>query len=307
MGIKSMLKKGKSFVKDMCFIIKVNIQKSEIRKGNGKYFIIRYDSSMQAGWTVWERVVLYGCIYASDHKMVPVVDMKNFSSIYQEDSDFGKVNIWDKYYLQPAGVSLEKAIESGNYVLSDTSQDWFNYVRMRRTKCRDTEYLRKCYQKFIRNNKQTLQIVRNNYNLMLQNAGFPKKARLLGICMRGTDYREFHHMKQPEISSLSILAKEAVKEFNFDGVFIATEDKQLFNAFKNSIPEVKFCYFKAGEFENTKGYIGDVIRQEKTAHEAAIDYLTVLYSLNCCSGLGGGVIVALRLLHSINGKQSMNI
>ena len=76
MGIKSMLKKGKSFVKDMCFIIKVNIQKSEIRKGNGKYFIIRYDSSMQAGWTVWERVVLYGCIYASDHKMVPVVDMK---------------------------------------------------------------------------------------------------------------------------------------------------------------------------------------------------------------------------------------
>ncbi len=87
-------------------------RKNEIRKITDKkypiYYIIRFDDPQFCGWTVWERVVLYGSIYAEDHGMVPVVDMRNCKSIYQKKEDQGKVNIWDKYYLQPGGYFLNR-------------------------------------------------------------------------------------------------------------------------------------------------------------------------------------------------------
>ena len=108
------------------------------------YFIIGYEDSQRCGWTVWERVVLYNCIYAADHHMIPVVDMRDNKSIYQEEKDFGKVNAWDTFYEQPAGVTLGEALASNNYVLADKSQQWFNYIRIRNPKkINEEDYLRK--------------------------------------------------------------------------------------------------------------------------------------------------------------------
>lgn len=78
------------------------------KKGKPIYFIIGFDDPQKSGWTVWERVVLYNCIYAKDHGMIPVVDMKNYRSIYQREKDYGKVNVWDQFYLQPGGYHLNK-------------------------------------------------------------------------------------------------------------------------------------------------------------------------------------------------------
>ncbi len=68
-----------------------------------KYYIIGYDDPQNCGWTVWERVVLYNSMYAVEHRMVPVVDMQNYRNIYLEEGEIGRVNAWEKYYLQPGG------------------------------------------------------------------------------------------------------------------------------------------------------------------------------------------------------------
>jgi len=62
-----------------------------------------------------------------------------------------------------------------------------------------------------------------------------------------------------------------------------------FKEIKKEFPEYKLLSYKAGEIKNTDGYIGDTIRKTKSADEAAIDYLTVLYALDQCDSLIGGL------------------
>lgn len=78
------------------------------RKGKPIYFIIGFDDPQKSGWTVWERVVLYNCIYAKDHGMIPVVDMKNYRSIYSEKNDCRKVNVWDQFYSNRGAYHLNR-------------------------------------------------------------------------------------------------------------------------------------------------------------------------------------------------------
>ena len=127
------------------------------------YYIIRYNDDMSCGWTVWERVVLFGCIYAIDHNMIPVVDMQTNKNIYLEDDEVGTVNAWEKYYEQPCGVSLRKALSSSNYVLGDPSQEWFVYVRIRKKKCKNVDFLRECYSKYINLKSNIQTICKDNY------------------------------------------------------------------------------------------------------------------------------------------------
>lgn len=62
---------------------------------------------MHWGWTIWERVVLHNSICAEEKGMIPVVDMKNYSSIYQGKEELSKVKVWDLYYNSLGGGSGE--------------------------------------------------------------------------------------------------------------------------------------------------------------------------------------------------------
>lgn len=67
---------------------------------------------MHCGWTVWERIVSFNCIYAQEHNMVPVVDMQTNYNIYLDKKAVGKINAWDRYYEQPCFINLETALSS---------------------------------------------------------------------------------------------------------------------------------------------------------------------------------------------------
>lgn len=257
--------------------------------GKRKYYIIRFDDEMRCGWTVWERVVLYGCIYAEDHHMIPVVDMQYCHNIYQEEEEYDKVNAWEKYYLQPGGVDLEAALSSKSYVLADPSQEWFNYIRMRRRKLENNEYLREKYKQYIRYNNETTDRLAHNFNTLLEENDVMDGSRLLGLCVRGTDYKKYHHMVQPEIKSMLNEVGGVIHQFDYQGIFVATEDNEILQEIKKNFPEYKLLTYKAGEIKNTEGYIGDTIRKSKTAGEASMDYLTVLYGLDQCDSLIGGM------------------
>ena len=258
-------------------------------RGRKKYYIIRHRDTGYCGWTVWERIVLYNCIYAIDHHMIPVVDMKNYKSIYQEKEQLGKTNIWDIYYKQPAKHTLEEAYNSGNYVLSDPSQEWFNYIRMRRKKCFSNEYLRKCFHSYVRWNSNTVRILEEKYKSILPKEETGKKLRLFGLCVRGTDYKKFHHPKQPSISYLTTLALKKFKEYKCDYFFIATEDYDIFQEIKSKLPENKILTYNAGNIKVSNRRIGVIVRQDSSAYNASIDYLTTLYIINKCTCLLGGV------------------
>ena len=270
------------------------LEQRHTNRSRGRYYIIRYEALQACGWTVYERVVLYNCIYAADHHMIPVVDMKTYRNIYQEEEEVEKINIWDKYYLQPAGVSLEEAINTGNYILSDPSQEWFNYIRMRTAKRFTEDFLRAQYNKYIRLRPEIIRICENRLSSIIPTENPPK--RLLGVCLRGTDYIKYHHAVQPEVTDIVRLAQTKFGEYQCDYYFISTEDYMIFEALKKALPLDKVVTYNAGNVKEADGFIGEYLSKTAGAHNAALDYITTLYILNkcCClvGGLCGATIVA---------------
>lgn len=254
-----------------------------------KYYIIRYHDTDYCGWTVWERIVLYNCIYAIDHHMIPVVDMKNYKSIYQEKDEFKIVNVWETYYEQPTKHTLEEAYKSKNYVLCDTSKEWFTYIRIRRKKRFTNEYLRKCFHLYIQWKPDIVKILKQNYWSIFPKDEYGKKIRLFGLCVRGTDYKRFHHPKQPSISELTALALKKFKKYKCDYFFVATEDYEIYKEIRKKLPENKIVTYNAGNIKTYNKRIGVIVRQNNSAYNASIDYLTTLYILNKCTCLLGGV------------------
>lgn len=268
----------------------------KLQKNRPKYYIIRFEDKMHCGWSVWERVVLFNSIYAVNHHMIPVVDMQSSSNIYLEPLEIGKVNAWDKYYLQPGGVSYEDAINSNSYFLGNNSQAWFDYIRICRKNLQNNEYLRKQYQIYIRNNEDTKHRLDDIYKNILLNAKLDKKDNILGLCLRGTDYRQFNHPKQPTIKILKPIIDMVMTEYSCKAIYIATEDENILKDLQKNLSEYKLINYKAGELKKTSGYVGDIIRETKTADEAAIDYLAILNAMNMCKclvrGVCGATIVA---------------
>lgn len=251
------------------------------------YYIIGWDDPQCSGWTVYERVVLYGSIYAIDHNMIPVVDMKNYKSIYQQKEDYQKVNIWDKYYFQPSNISLEDALASENYVLADSSPEWFCYLRMRRPKKTTEGYLREQYSKYIRLRPEIIDICEKRLSALIPEAA--TNIRMLAVRLRGTDYVKYQHAVQPDIKEVAELAKKKMSEYNCKYIFLSTEDRRLFEKAKQLLPKNKVITYNSGNVEKVDGFVGEYMAKVSGIHEASLDYITTLYIINKCCCLIGGV------------------
>lgn len=292
----------------MCKIMKkhksnerrVSDNSCKVIKNNRFFYVIRYDDPMHSGWTVWERVIIYNIIYALDKGWIPVVDMKNCRSIYQEESEFQEENAWEKFYEQPCGYSVEDAYKSGNYILSDPSVEWFRYIRVRKPNRIDNEYLREIFNKYIRLNEKTKKKIGEVYrNIFPQNAYLKcndnkidlDQVRLLGLVMRGTDYKTFHHPQQPKVEDIINLAKRIKETYHCDYYFIATEDYDILQEIKDKISEDWIVTYNAGNVKYSgNGYIGEVLQEsESNSYKMGLDYLITLYILDRCKCLIGGL------------------
>lgn len=251
------------------------------------YYIISFDDPQSSGWTVWERVALFASLYAEDHGMIPVMDMKNHRSIYQNANDFGKVNVWDKYYLQPGKISLETALESNNYVLADTSVEWFQYLRMRRPKKYTADFLREKYSRYIKLQQTVIEQCESAFHTVIPN--HCHHPRLFGIKLRGTDYIQYHHSRQPDVNKLVEIAKEKFEQYHCDYYFISTEDAEIYKSFQKQLPPDKIIGFNSGNISNVKGFVGAYISKTMGEDKAALDYIITLYLLDKCCCLLGGV------------------
>lgn len=266
----------------------------EVRRGI-TYYIIRYEDPQSCGWTVWERVVFYSCMYATDHGMIPVVDMQNYKNIYLDENELGRINAWEKFYLQPGGVTLKDALDSKDYIIADPSQEWFCYLRERHPqKYANNEFLRKEFNKYIRIKPSVEYQLKSRLIDMLPN--HLETSRMLAICIRGTDYKLFHHMVQPKIAEVIELAKKIYIEYKCDYYFIATEDAEIFGKIQSLLPSERIVTYNAGNINQSSGLIGLEIRKKSSATAAAMDYLTTLYCINrsvcLLGGLCGATIVA---------------
>lgn len=196
------------------------------------YYIIRPPKTDTGVFGLYYRV-LEKVIYAEEKGYKPVVDYKNYPTVYNKDSNKGNDNVWEWCFEQPNNNSLDEAYSS-NYILAKMASLHDPFHLQDEILKGNMNYL-KPYMKAAQSfdlSKDVKDYIRKYY------AKFDGK-HILGVSCRGTDYTQtkpVRHAIQPDINDLIKLAGEKMTEWECEKIYLTTEEKKAVEKFESAFP-----------------------------------------------------------------------
>jgi hypothetical protein len=269
----------------------------ERRKSYGKdnpdkiFYIIGY-TDVRAGlfWIV--NKALMHLDYAENNGYISVVDYKNNDTQYTGKCEHGVVNVWEKYFKQPCGYSLDDIQRSKNIIIARKCENpcsvfWFgpNFYYEPNI----VERARRVYRKYISYSDEVKAYLCECENLL------KGKGKVLGVLCRGTDYVTLKPAGHPIPMSLDFAiekAKEVMADKSCDCLFLATEDEDVYQRFLqefgdklivNHQQRTSKSQLKRGQFLSESR-----MEQVKSANErfvSGLEYLAAIHLLSKCNCL----------------------
>ncbi len=175
--------------------------------------------------------VMNHLLIAHQHNFIPVVDMLNFPTIYNEKNKIdGTLNAWEYYFEPVSRYSLEEVYKSKNVLI--TSNKFEKYMSL--------DLFDKKFKK-VKNKivikKKILELYKREKSIKFKN-----EKKILGIHFRGTTYKVARNHSFPLNKSLM---KENIdnlmKKYKYNKIFLVTEEKNYINFFKKNY-ENKLIY-----------------------------------------------------------------
>lgn len=259
-----------------------------------KTFYVIGQNDLNCGlWWIVNKVVMH-LAYSEENQYIPVIDFLHFYTQYHNDNEKGVVNVWEKYFEQPQYYSLDDIMRSKNIVLSDQYPSPSDKYLMGNTDfytdSRRRMYFKEVFNRNIRFNKQTLEVLESRRKSII-----PNNCRVLGILCRGTDYlikRPKNHPVQPQPEDVIEKAKETLVQYKCDFVFLATEDEDIMQLFKDEFG-VKLLYVDQKRINRTRLQecslvMDEMSRVNQDRYIMGLDYLTATYILSQCDCFIGG-------------------
>ena len=189
---------------------------------NKTFYVIRRRS--HAGIFSYLSFVLNHLIIAKENNFIPVVDMQNFVSPYNEKHKIeNTLNSWEYYFEQTSKYKLDEVYNSKNVILSE---DFFH------AKMSYQIHLNKSFNEFRGKNI----FIKPKYIDFVKNYFEEKKLigkKILGVHFRGTSYKTSRgHIFPSTTKQMTKHLDSILKEDNFDKIFLCTEEEQYLNFFK---------------------------------------------------------------------------
>ena len=233
---------------------------------------------------------LGGIHYSIINGKIPVIDMQNVHNIYLSAGEYGKVNAWEKYFEQPAGITLEdirdkeniEYIDGCTIIRPNLSMDFITNEGLVR-------YWRNICRKYVRFNPKVGLFVEECARKVF-NGRCPQN--IVGVLCRGTDYvglRPHNHPVQPDCDMIIDKVIEIVEANHCDAVYLASEDAYIMSRFREKLGGLLLD--SIGEKYSGVGneYLADFFRREKTdSFKQGLDYLASIYCLSRCGYLIAG-------------------
>jgi len=165
--------------------------------------------------------ILSHLLIADKFSFIPIIDMKNFKTIYNDNSaSLKNKNAWEYYFKKINKYKLSDVYKSKNLIFSSDflpNNKAFNYEY-------DKNY-EKIFKKYVKIKPSFIRKYKNFSKNKL-------KEKTLGIHFRGTSYKTAKsHSFQPNIKIMINLTKDLIKKFGYRNIFIITEEKEYLNAF----------------------------------------------------------------------------
>ena len=237
--------------------------------------------------------------YALINDYVPVIDMKNYSTLYSEKCEEGG-NVWEYIFQQPTHFSLEEVYSSKNVILSSGSMCLYDP-----SLSKETIEWQMNIASLIKFQDKVAEHLRAEYECLLKDKG-----KVLGVPVRGTDYRELKpkgHPIQADVNYLIEVIKDKKREWKIDSLFISTEEKETIDILKEEFPDL--IYTNRDRFENYIGsnLITDTQCRNSTKFQTVLAYITEIFLLSQCSALIGtknnGLITSILWNKVFSKKQ----
>lgn len=198
-------------------------------KNNGRIiYIIDPVNSYASGFFSNFDILLRQLFFAETFGFIPIVKCSRNTAYLENDTSFYNTdNYFDYFFTQPANVSLSDGLFSTAVIFSSENSRVGQFFNKLNAEQQEEEYIR-LLQKYIHFNSVTQE------NLDMGVEQFLGRKRTLAVKYRGTD----HHLNcknhpipcTPE--QVATKAEDVFKKGYYDQVFLATEDIQALEIFK---------------------------------------------------------------------------
>lgn len=247
--------------------------------------------------------------YALEQGYIPVVDMSNKDNTYMDNRLKG--NVWEYYFEQPCGYSLEDIQRSKNIILGNGIIDGtvcypddsiaYNEDLLLQWKEVSDKYL----------------VIKNDILTELdelKNKMFQGK-KVLGVLLRGTDYiskRPENHPIQPTIDLAIEKIDKELKNSEYEFIYLATEDQKIYDIINKTYGDVVVS-METERYSTTKDEnINEIsIKNIENRYEKGKEYLINILLLAECNyliaGNAGGSQGALLFRNYENGRFIFNL
>lgn len=268
------------------------------------FYVIRCSKSDLGFMGLYNHVV-WQIELALSRGAIPVVDCRYYPNDYLlEDSQVGKVNGWEFFFLQPTEVSLEEVYESKNVIMGAGG----SYACL--SKVYDDKKLLQSHHIVEQYMKLNLS-VREVCEKEAEKLGFSGN-RIMGVKCRGSDFVSAHpkgHSIPPNAQQTIDKIEELTKEWGeFDYIFVATEDEHIFESLKEYYGE-KLIYneTKRLSLEEVKGkWLNELFDSPKTEdgykYVRMLEYLVSVWLLAKCDALVAPVVGGTLSAMEMKGK-----
>ena len=228
--------------------------------------------------------------YANQKGFIPVVDMQNFKSQLSDNNDTN-TNAWELYFQQPGGYNLQDVSKSKN-IIKSSSLPFPEGVEIGFNTPMNDDFhneFASLYEKYIVPTPEVDTYAKKKREEVIGN-----KKNILGILCRGTDYADSKpsgHPIQPTAYQAVAKAKEVMNQYGYECVFLATEDKRIYNIFKEAFGEkLLFSGQKLYEGMNGKKFLSELkVENYSEKWRNTVDYYSTIYILSKCDGLLTGL------------------
>ena len=236
--------------------------------------------------------VLNHVAYAISKKYIPIIDMENYRTFYNENfpikTDKGEtLNAWEYYFDQPLGYSLKIIEKAKNVILGDL----YNYGivdcfldRIHISESRIEKYFAFVSQ-YCKFNQVTLEHINKKREVL-----FGNKNNILGVLHRGTDMKTTkNHPTPASIMQTIEKVQKIVKEENFDYIFLRTEEQKAVDEFYKVFKAETIIISDMQRIKESDTIINSIndfnSKTLASAYKEGLDYLTDVYLLSQCNGI----------------------
>ena len=270
------------------------------------YYIIRRDCDT-IGLFTYVAVFLGHIAYAVGKGYVPVIDMKNYPSIYLEDDDIGKKNCWEFYFKQPYNCDLDNIYKNEKYILSPTRiQPMSPFIKS--IFCgNESMFWKILSKKYIVLSDTAEKYIKDEHTSLIRN-----NMKVLGVLFRGTDYvkmKPYGHPIQPNINEFIIKVTELNNEWGgFDYIYIASEERdaveKLEKMFPNKVIINKRVYYDGLGVDYCNQGLSEVsFNRERDKYLKGLEYLSSVVILSKCNSFIGGLCAGTYAVNYMNPAE----